>query len=279
MATACWRRVSRRFTSPAIRAEAARCWWTTSSSSPAITSGRGSAAWRWVAASPGTRGPSRRSRCASCSTTASNGSSPDTGAACTFPRRACGRRWKSCLRGFPEDRRRSAAGPEGGRGGQILRLVRQQRAPPHGHGDAEDPAQVDPREAESEVGLGFLPGTANPAPPLPIVGLPFLRIGEDDERLGDLAEVLHRIRGGVHVRVERASELAVDRLDPLEILILGDAEHVVEVPLRHEDRIRAADRRRTTPRPWRPSFPRESWRGTSAECCTPTPAGRRARRR
>ena len=98
--------------------EAARCWSTTSTSSPATTSGRGTVAWRWGAASPGTRGPSRRSPCASCSTTASNGSSPDTGAACAFPRPACGRPWKSCRRGpsrFPEERRRSAAGREGGR--------------------------------------------------------------------------------------------------------------------------------------------------------------------
>jgi len=66
-------------------------------------------AWRWGAAFPGTRGPSRRSPCASCSTTASSGFSPDTGAACTFPRPACGRRWKSWMRSpgrFPERRAR-----------------------------------------------------------------------------------------------------------------------------------------------------------------------------
>src|SRR6266436_2139280 len=248
MATACWRRDSRRFTSQAIRAEAARCWWTTSTSSPATTSGPGMVAWRWGAASPGTRGPSRRSPCASCSTTASSGSSPDTAAACAFPRSACGRPWKSWMRGpsrFPEQRRRSAAGAKGGHGRQLFRLIRQQRAPPHRHGDAQDPAQVDPREAETEVGLRFLLRAAIPALPLPIVGLPLLRIRQHDERLGDLAEVLHRVRGGVHVRVERAGELAVDRLDPREVLILGNAEHVVEVPLRHESRIYAVDRRRT----------------------------------
>src|SRR6266478_5568266 len=248
MATARWRRDSRRSTSPAIRAEAARCWWTTSTSSPATTSGPGRVAWRWGAACPGTRGPSRRSPCASCSTTASSGSSPDTAAACAFPRSACGRPWKSWMRGpsrFPEQRRRSAAGAKGGHGRQLFRLIRQQRAPPHGYGDAQDPAQVDPRQAETEAGLRFLLRAAMPEPPLPIVGLPFLRIRQDDERLGDLAEVLHRVRGGVHVRVERAGELAVDRLDRLEVLILGNAEHIVEIPLRHENRIHAADLRCT----------------------------------
>src|SRR6266850_2598284 len=244
MATACWRRGCWRSTSRAIRAGAAHCWWTTSISSPATTSGHGRVGWRWGAAFPGTRGPSRRSPCASCSITASSGSSPDTGEACTSPRLACGRPWKSCSRGpsrFPDQRRRSAAGAKGGRGRQLLRLVRQQRAPPHGHGDAQDPAQVDPRKAETEISLRFLLRAAVPAPPLPIVGLPFLRIRQDHERLGDLAEVLHRVRGGVHVRVERAGELAVDRLDRLDVLILGNAEHVVEVPPRHENRIRAAE--------------------------------------
>src|SRR6267143_3545620 len=279
MATAPWGRGCERSTFQDIRAEAARCWWMTSTSSPATTSGPGGVAWRWGAASPGTRGRSRRSPCASCSTTASSGFFPDTGAACTFPPPACGRPWKSWMRSpgrSPEQRRRSTAGAKDGRGRQLFRLVRQQRPPPHGHRDAEDPAQVDPREPETEVGLRFLLRAPRPAPPLPIVGLPLLRIRQDDERLGDLAKVLHRVRGGVHVRVERAGELAVDRLDRLEVLILGNAEHIVEIPLRHENKIHAAELRCTTPRPWRPSFPRESWRGTSAECCTPTPAGRRA---
>src|SRR5438874_5133937 len=247
MATARWRRESKRFISRAIRAEAARCWWTTSTSSPATTSGPGRVAWRWGAASPGTLGPSRRSPCASCSTTASNGCCRDTAAACTCPRRRCMRPWKSCMRDprpSPEARRRSAVGAKGGRGRRFFRLVGQQRAPPHRDGDAEDPAQVDPRETETEIGLGLLLPAAIPAPPLPVVCPPFLRIRQDDERLGDLAEMLHRVRRRIHVGMKRAGELAVDCLDPLDVLILGNAKHFVEVAVRHAERIRALHRRR-----------------------------------
>src|SRR6266481_7112504 len=78
-----------------------------------------------------------------------------------------------------------------------------------------------------------------------------LWIAEDQVRLGDGAEMLDGGRRGVHVGMEGAGELAVDRLDLLAARAWRDAEHLVRVGPSH----RGKDRQRGPQPPLRPAPP------------------------
>src|SRR5207237_776260 len=90
---------------------------------------------------------------------------------------------------------------------------------------------------EAEIRFGFLAQIVTPPQASKVVLVPLRGIGENDESLGDFAKVLDRFRLGIDVGVKRAGKLPVDCLDVAGGGVVGNTEHVVQVPLRHRDKI------------------------------------------
>src|SRR5690606_11118841 len=98
-------------------------------------------------------------------------------------------------------------------------------APAHPGGSGEHVEDV----VEVEAGAAAAGEAAHARAAAHVVLATLVRMGEGLVRLGDLLELLRRLRVRVDVRVEGAGELAVRLLDLLGRGVAGDAEQLVVV--------------------------------------------------
>src|SRR5438132_9056966 len=119
----------------------------------------------------------------------------------------------------------------------VFGRIRKERPSPHRDGHAE----VDAGDAQPEIRLGLLRQIAAwPALALSVVCLALRGVREDDERFGDLAEMLDRFLVRIDVGMKGPGELPVDCFDLLRGRVWRSSEHVVEVTPRHTRRISSA---------------------------------------